>query len=460
MDYYASDRDFFNFSTVNSFQGVEKTMYYSPTRVTNGVPTTLAPFSIKNLTDYFIGNYTFYYRRKLAKEGNSLSANVNLHYMDGDEYSDFIYEGAPKHENDENGRKKSVNMKVEHVNQLSSKVRLTVGSQVYYQKFSGTLSGAILGNDFSNLRYNAYADLFMGLKAVDVSIGLKAEQNVVDFNNTTLDKNTQHALFPTLILSRQLNKAHKLKAEISRSPYYPSAWAFSPYRIEIDSMTAFVGNPNLKPAVYNTVELSHSYRKRPIFIKNTLFYYLTTDLIAVETMYAFNTHRMTTYENSADRVRVGYQLTGSMELFGFIGIDPDIKVMYEEYRKDGTIRTNLAYSAHLFLSIGLPANFAIGGFGSYNGKTLYLQGYTKPNYSLDAIFVMKRFPKQHLFVYFALRGVTKSDTETHIIVSGVEEIRTFRRDTYGLAFRITYLFNRGKRYKMEKVNKFYESDKK
>ena len=133
--------------------------------------------------------------------------------MDGDEYSDFSYEGAPTHVNDENGKKKSVNMKVEHINQLSNTTKLTVGAQVYYQVFSGTLSGAILGNDFSNQRYNTYADLYSRLKGFDINIGLKVERNAMEFSNTSNSPNTQHALYPTIILSKQLNNANRIKAE-------------------------------------------------------------------------------------------------------------------------------------------------------------------------------------------------------------------------------------------------------
>ncbi len=111
--------------------------------------------------------------------------------MDGDEYSDYSYEGSPTNANDENGKKQSANIKVEYINQISNVMRLTAGVQTYYQKFNGTLSGSILGNDFFNLRYNGYTDLYLNLKGLDINLGLKAEQNENKFTNTSFASTSQ-----------------------------------------------------------------------------------------------------------------------------------------------------------------------------------------------------------------------------------------------------------------------------
>ncbi|MDY0253009.1 MAG: hypothetical protein RBR30_01225, partial [Tenuifilaceae bacterium] len=94
------------------------------------------------------------------------------------------------------------------------------------------------------------------------------------------------------------------------------------------------------------------------------------------------------------------------------------------------------------------------------GKMLSPEGYAEPNYSLDAVYVMKRFPKQNLFLYVAMRGLVTSEEITYIFNDDALEVGSFKRDTYGLAFRLTYLFNKGKQHRMEKVNTFFESDKK
>lgn len=460
LDYYPSPNNFINISTQNSLARVDKDISFKPIIINNGTSTSLTPFSIRNNSEYFIGNYTIYYKRKFIKEGNSLTANINLHYMDGDEYSDYSYEGSPTNANDENGKKQSANIKVEYINQISNVMRLTAGVQTYYQKFNGTLSGSILGNDFFNLRYNGYTDLYLNLKGFDINLGLKAEQNENKFTNTSFASTSQQALFPTLIISKQLNKVNRLKVEYRRTTFYPSAWTLSPYRIEIDSMTALIGNPMLSPSVRDAVELSHSFRKLPFSINSTVYFHSTNKLVSSNKSYDSNAFCTITYNNSADRIRTGIRVSGTIILFQFIEIEPNFNLFYEEYHNDGVTRHNSSYSSYLMISMGLPKGFGIGAFGSYNGKLLHAQGYADPNYSLDAVFIMKRFYKQNLNLYAGLRGLSKSKEKSFTYDGDIEGIYTFKHDTYGFAFRITYLFNVGKKYDMEKINTHYETDKK
>ncbi len=112
------------------------------------------------------------------------------------------------------------------------------------------------------------------------------------------------------------------------------------------------------------------------------------------------------------------------------------------------------------MSIVLPKGFGVGAFGSYYSKALSVQGYTDPHYSLDALFIMKRFFKQNLNLYLALRGLVNSKVTTFTYDGNNEEYRIFKQDTFGLAFRITYLFNIGKKYDMEQVSSYFETDKK
>lgn len=460
LDYYPKPKSFINISTENSFADVDKNISFKPVNIESGISTSLTPFSIQDISDYFIGNYTIFYKRDLKKEGNSVSTNVNLHYMDGVEHSDYTYEGAPKHTNDENGKKYSANVKVEYMNNLSDKIRMTAGIQSYYQYFNGALSGAILKNDFTNSRNNIYADLFLKFKVFDFNFGLKAERNVINFSDSSFAKNIQQELFPTLTLSKQLNKTNRVKAEYRRSSYYPSAWNLAPYRVEIDSMTAYIGNPKLNPSIRDAFEITHALRKRIVTISTTLYLHSTANLIASNRSYDSKNFCTITFNNNTKFTRAGIRFSGTIVLLQFIEIEPNIKLFYEEYSREGNTRHNKSYSSDLMISMGLPEGFALGAFGSYNGKLLNAQGYSDPNYSLDAVFIMKQFSKQHLNVYIALRGLAKSNETTYTYDTNNEGVETFKQNTYGLAFRISYFFNVGKKYSMEKVNTFFEKDKK
>ena len=232
------------------------------------------------------------------------------------------------------------------------------------------------------------------------------------------------------------------------------------FRSEIDSMTAFVGNPKLNPSVRNDLEFSHLLRKRGVSINNSVYLYFSQKSITALKSYDANSFCFITYENSADKIRAGYKLSGSVTLLQLIDIEPNINVFYERQHYGGITRINTSYSSYIMISMGLPKGFGIGGFGSFTGKLLTPQGYSEPKYSIDAIFLMKQFQKQNISIYIALRGLSNSKEIAHTTDSQIDEIRTFKQDTYGLAFRLTYHFKKGKNYRMEKVNTYFESDKK
>ncbi|HPN22894.1 MAG TPA: outer membrane beta-barrel protein, partial [Tenuifilaceae bacterium] len=91
---------------------------------------------------------------------------------------------------------------------------------------------------------------------------------------------------------------NRLKVEYRRTTFYPSAWTLSPYRIEIDSMTALIGNPMLSPSVRDAVELSHSFRKLPFSINSTVYFHSTNKLVSSNKSYDSNAFCTITYNNS------------------------------------------------------------------------------------------------------------------------------------------------------------------
>ncbi|HPN22892.1 MAG TPA: carboxypeptidase-like regulatory domain-containing protein [Tenuifilaceae bacterium] len=60
LDYYPSPNNFINISTQNSLARVDKDISFKPIIINNGTSTSLTPFSIRNNSEYFIGNYTIY----------------------------------------------------------------------------------------------------------------------------------------------------------------------------------------------------------------------------------------------------------------------------------------------------------------------------------------------------------------------------------------------------------------
>jgi len=458
VDFYPSPNDFINFSTKNSLFSWDRTMGYKQFRINDTDTTYLDPFNRHHTQDYFMGNYTIFYKRNLKKEGNFLTTNVNFHYMDALSNTILYSDGGPLRDYSEQGNKTSTNAKVEYVSQLKSNLILTTGFQTYYQRFNGILSDAILGNDFSNYRNNLYADLLVKLSFVDIRLGMKIERNIMRFNYSPVIKNAQDGFFPTILLSKQLNPNNRLRSEYRRTSFYPSAWAFSPYTVVIDEMTSLTGNPLLRPSLRNAFEISHSYRKGPYSINTTAYYYDTRGLVSQVSSFRPDNHVTLTFNNSVDRTLSGLRFSGSITLLGFLIFEPDFRFIHENYRSGNLTRRNTTQSSSLFVLIGLPHGFGLGGFGSYEGKRLSSQGFSDPTYAISAVFVMKQFLKQNLGFFIGLRDISRSEENSFVFDDITEQTNNFKIKTYGLSLRLTYNFNRGKEYRITGISTNFESD--
>lgn len=460
VDFYLNPKNFINISTSQNLISVDKYLNNTGYSIKQGNTVALTPFTNRNASDYIAGNYTLFYRRTMKKEGRFFSANVNFHYMDGKEMSDFQYKDAAWQRNKESGQKYSANSKLEYSTPIGKFIKLTSGTQIYYQDFSGSLAGAPVENNFSNIRYNLYADLFVAAKKYEMRFGLKAEQYSVMYDNPLLASINKKSLFPTFILSRKLNKSNLLKMEYRSTSYYPSAWMLAPYRFSIDEKTAFVGNPKLKISIKDAVEFTHSMRVKGISFSSMAYFHFTRQMIASEKSYDAQNFLTISYSNSIQRAQAGLRFNGSFIFLGFIDFEPDLKVFHERYSFAGVTRKNISYTSTMSLGIMLPYGLGVGGFGTFNGKILAPQGYAMPNFSIDAVFIRKMFQKQNLDLFIGVRNLAYSREATYTFDVNTVEYSWFRRDAFGLAFRVTYLFNTGKSYKMQSVKKNFEFDRK
>jgi hypothetical protein len=135
-----------------------------------------------------------------------------------------------------------------------------------------------------------------------------------------------------------------------------------------------------------------------------------------------------------------------------------MRLHHDRYNVANAVRSNWFFTTDLSLTIGLPWQMGVGSFGSYSTRRLISQGYLDPLYTIDAVFVTKKF--RNLNVFVALRSVAKSNEVSYIINDPFIERSVFDHKTFGIAFRVIYFFNTGKKYRMEKIDTLHEMDKK
>jgi len=128
-------------------------------------------------------------------------------------------------------------------------------------------------------------------KKVSAQLGLRLENTVSDGHstgfkfNTSADrfvpfdstfKNNYTQLFPTAYLQYKPNEKNTFSTNIGRRVRRPNYGSLNPFIKFIDKYTYSQGNPNLKPSVSTTFEVSHTWKGQ---ITTTLNYSVVNDLI-------------------------------------------------------------------------------------------------------------------------------------------------------------------------------------
>ena len=110
--------------------------------------------------------------------------------------------------------------------------------------------------------------------------------------------------------------------------------------------------------------------------------------------------------------------------------------------------------------LAFPMGFGCGTYGSYNSKTLTTTGYIAPLRSINAIFIMKNFDKLNLNVFAGYQSIVESAEVVHTISDTYSQRDYFKLNSKGFMLRINYYFTAGKSKRMEKVNTYFDNDRK
>lgn len=129
----------------------------------------------------------------------------------------------------------------------------------------------------------AYANIGKQGEKINWQLGLRAERTEVNGNSTDLYGNilnnpdtTYLGLFPTAYLQYTLKPMHQLGLSYNRRLSRPAYQDMNPFVWQIDPYTSERGNPYLRPAYTNSVELTYTYKYAASV---SIGYSRTTDLV-------------------------------------------------------------------------------------------------------------------------------------------------------------------------------------
>ena len=235
-----------------------------------------------------------------------------------------------------------------------------------------TKSGTIDPDRTTDFKYfenvNAfYASVQQKMNKWELKGGVRAEQTVADGEQASLEVLNRNyiQLFPSVFITRELNKKLSTVLQYSRRVNRPSFQQQNPFIEYLDSLTYTQGNPRLRPETADQYKISLTYQNQPFF---ALSYNKKYDVIFDNAPKQDGKKTFTTSENLGVydnfAAELNFPLNIGNKLSGYGGN----QLIYNRYKADylgGTYEQNkwnwLAYWQLAFKATN-TLNFEVSGY--------------------------------------------------------------------------------------------------
>lgn len=131
--------------------------------------------------------------------------------------------------------------------------------------FDSTRSNHFIYQENINAAYVNYAREF---KKIDFQLGLRAEHTLANGKQITTGQNFDRNylyLFPSIFFNRKFSDNHIVSLSYSRRIDRPSYHQLNPFRIFTDPYTSTVGDPQLRPVLTHSADLSYTLKGAYVF---------------------------------------------------------------------------------------------------------------------------------------------------------------------------------------------------
>lgn len=310
--------------------------------------------------------------------------------------------------------------------------------------------------DFTDAVYAAYGNFKHQFTKWGYMAGLRVESSQytgeLPERGDVFENDYPFSLFPSLFVTRKLNKQDNLQFSYSRRVNRPSFFRLMPFTDFSDSLNLRRGNPNLLPEFTNSFEATYqNVLSKGHDILVSAYFKQATDLITT-----FQTTEiiggkevlMTSYDNSNNSIAYGTEFTMRNNFTKNIELTTNVNLYNSRVDasnvQDGLINEQFTWFVKENLVIKLPAQFRLqingqyqskaaftpssgGRFYGWRGITNTAQGYTLPYWFVD-VAVRKDLFKRKASLTVSMRDVfatrrTGTYTESSFFIQDSWRIR-------------------------------------
>jgi len=371
-------------------------------------------------------NVNFFYKGKLDSTGTQLI--VNLDYWDYSQrqqsgFNSYYYDPAGHpykspytFRNNLPGNNNIKSAKIDfEANRWKGKI--SAGIKIYNARRDNDFlweyaSGNQWVNDASRTNhfiftenvYAGYVAFERSYKKFSYQAALRGEETFIRGRSVTLAKKFDQdyfKLFPSVVLNYTLSEKHEVGVAYRKSITRPVYNLFDPFSIFQNEFNYIIGNPNLKPQLINSFELSHSYNQ-------SLFSTLTYSRISngVTRVYRkdnLSNQLITTYDNLDKLSNIGLDLSYSKMIgkwFFMASGNVSYAVVNTTFNNAPLKNKGAGFYVTLFNNFSLPKSCSIDAFIAYSSAYTGTAFRYRPSSFINLGFHMPVFKSRGTLNFF------------------------------------------------------------
>lgn len=381
-----------NTNTVNTLsdnRSFETNRYTQSSNIRKGVDWNLdyKHTGRKNKEEEFTSSFQM--SRSAEENDNFYRLNKNPDEISRNDGKDFEYTGQ-----------------VDYVKPITKSFTIETGAKGIlrlinseYHYYTGAIENP--GSESFNYSQNVYAGYLSSkysfAKKYSIQAGARTEitQIAFDFKNQSNSNasNDYYNIVPSIVLAKNLSEGKSVKLNYTQRVQRPSLRFLNPFTDYADPKNISLGNPDLKPELTHSMEVTYSSFWKGIFLTSSLFYKKTYDNIE-SYLTVKDSISTTTFLNNSNSDNYGLNMFGSITAFKILTIRGNLNAYYVVF-KGTNANANLTNSGYLYNgnimgTLTLKKGWSVEGFSFLNSPRRTLQGIN-PSFSMIVLGAKKEF---------------------------------------------------------------------
>jgi outer membrane receptor protein involved in Fe transport len=467
IDWFSNDNNTLNFYSTIRPKIPEENEITSDNNFTSN-QSNFHNRSKNNLIDKsFYYDYSLYFLHKFAKKFHEISFESYWSNKNNTRNSDYYEQDYISESVISNQLKNNVNqftenssnqliLKVDHIYPISEKLKISSGyngtflwADYFYNNILHSFADQI---NYKEKRHSAYSNLAWNSGKINIQAGVRYEFSDVNIQHGYDTTNYYNYFLPSLSAQYKLGKKNIFRLSYRKSIIRPTVNQLSPTNYNEDSYLQSLGNPKLKPASIDRIELTHriqiieslylNYKPYISFVKND---------IKLINLTASDTLLQRKYTNLGNDFEYGVTFSGSLTLFKSWSFSPswtyyrrELKALPKYGINEDMSRTS--WRLNIASQYELPKGWMLFIEFNYNAPVINYQSTTHRYYDFVAGF-NKAINKKISISAFALNPWSTRyvyDNRTIISNNVVQQTKDAIKYDYLFLIRLGYKFNSGK----------------